>query len=407
MKKSFILCTIFALFFSFTTSAVAQPTPKIIGGSDVEQGKYPFIVSLQDNYGHRCGGSIYNLYDRFQVVLTAGHCVDDLTEDNIDNFKIVANRANLDNQEEGQVRKIGVDSVHIHPRYVNTKEALEYDIALLFLQERIEGIVPVNLPTLGTDALIKPGQEATVAGWGTTSLESSNFPKQLQEVKVPFLSHDECKISYGKLYNKFTNICAGVSGVGICWGDSGGPLFREIEGRIYQVGIVSFGDKCGGQGSPGVYTNLASKQLWDTMFEGSKVSFLSQIVTPDLSAFEVGDATIRATNSTDIKGTELGLKFVAPSGTIFTSHNIGFVTQNGVRLTEIGNLSADKKTLNMSNRSLFSLAPENYIDLTVKLQAEDSNQTGHIDDGSLTITEGNMLEVGGETSLAYNFISKN
>lgn len=45
-------------------------------------------------------------------------------------------------------------------------------------------------------------------------------------------------------------------------GDSGGPLMLKREARWYQVGIVSFGNKCGEPGYPGVYTRVTQYHDW-------------------------------------------------------------------------------------------------------------------------------------------------
>jgi secreted trypsin-like serine protease len=48
-----------------------------------------------------------------------------------------------------------------------------------------------------------------------------------------------------------------------CQGDSGGPLVtRKKSGDWYQIGIVSFGTRICGRGSPGVYTRVTSFIHW-------------------------------------------------------------------------------------------------------------------------------------------------
>lgn len=45
-------------------------------------------------------------------------------------------------------------------------------------------------------------------------------------------------------------------------GDSGGPLMLKKDGRWIQIGIVSFGNKCGEPGYPGVYTRVTRYLDW-------------------------------------------------------------------------------------------------------------------------------------------------
>jgi trypsin len=47
------------------------PDEPIVGGTTAAQGDFPFIISLQKNGGHYCGGSLLN----GNTVLTAAHCV--------------------------------------------------------------------------------------------------------------------------------------------------------------------------------------------------------------------------------------------------------------------------------------------------------------------------------------------
>ncbi|MFE7130563.1 S1 family serine peptidase [Streptomyces sp. NPDC057638] len=249
----------------------SNPGSRVIGGSQVPDGKYPFMAALlfkgKGSAVDRqfCGASLYSPY----VVMTAAHCVDGMDPKDLE---IAIGRTVLSNTKQGVLRKAApsegeFSSILVHPRY-NPAKNFAYDIALILLDKRVSTVTPVTLPTPGTDALIRPGQKATVTGWGNIDTAQPTFPDRLREVRKPLLSHDECRISYPG-YNPTSHLCAGVEGKDSCQGDSGGPLFRTVRGREapYQIGIVSWGHGCAGQGAPGVYTNLSSKKLWDTIYD--------------------------------------------------------------------------------------------------------------------------------------------
>lgn len=257
-----------------TPTHPGRPDSPIIGGTEKPVGSYPFMAALltkgRGNPQDRqfCGGSLLDP----NVVMTAAHCVVDVQPRQLET---VVGRTVLSKKNQGHLRN--VTDIVVHPRYARGQEA--YDIAFLMLDKPVTGTAPVNLPTAGTDALIRPGAKATVIGWGNTDTEVPNYPDRLRAVDVPIVSHIECKASYAS-YDKKVNVCAGVEGKDSCQGDSGGPMFRKLQGRrgVYQTGIVSYGDGCAAQGAPGVYTYTGSAKLWDTLDESAKGRKVKQLL---------------------------------------------------------------------------------------------------------------------------------
>ncbi|MFF4037615.1 S1 family peptidase [Streptomyces sp. NPDC001816] len=257
-----------------TPTHPGRPDSPIIGGTEKPVGSYPFMAALlskgRGNPLDRqfCGGSLLDPY----VVMTAAHCV---VDEQPKQLETVVGRTVLSKKNQGHLRN--VTDIVVHPRYARGQEA--YDIAFLMLDKPVTGTAPVNLPTVGTDALIRPGAKATVIGWGNTDTEVPNYPDRLRAVDVPIVSHIECKASYSS-YDKKVNVCAGVEGKDSCQGDSGGPMFRKLPGRrgVYQVGIVSYGDGCAAQGAPGVYTYTGSAKLWDTLDESAAGRKVKQLL---------------------------------------------------------------------------------------------------------------------------------
>jgi secreted trypsin-like serine protease len=250
------------------------PVASIIGGTEVPDGKYPFMASLQfqweeGSWFHGCGAT---LIDARGLALTAAHCVAGATEEDLKNMRLAVGRT-AQSASDGQM--VGVADISVYDKA---------DAALLWLDAEVPGITPIQLVTPGTDALERPGRNVITAGWGSTILDPFNpgvggpgerEPDRMREVAVPIVSDDECKVSYPRL-KRNTEICAGRSGKDSCQGDSGGPLFTKVPGteRYLQLGIVSWGYGCAAKGLPGVYTQLSNKKLgeWIANFGSERLA---------------------------------------------------------------------------------------------------------------------------------------
>ncbi|XP_054720212.1 clotting factor B-like [Uloborus diversus] len=169
-----------------------------------------------------------------------------------------------------------VSSILLHPRY--EKRYYYNDIALLRLEQPVQFndyVMPVCLPTRNS-AFLKDsdleGRRVTVMGWGDDEF-GGRSSHVLREATFPVVSRKSCNASYVRVAsNRFPRgitqemLCAGSpkGGMDACQGDSGGPLLALENGRYTQVGIVSFGYKCGDKEFPGVYTKVAYYVGWIT-----------------------------------------------------------------------------------------------------------------------------------------------
>ncbi|CAF2120402.1 unnamed protein product [Rotaria magnacalcarata] len=228
---------------------------RIVGGETAQPHSWPWAVSIQLFNMHRCGGTLIN----DEWVLTAAHC----SLLSISTVHIGIHNRNLPSY---QIRN--VSKVIQHPDYVPPPQHIN-DIALIRLSSPVDLTSSGNLvgiaclPSQSTD-LNYPmtGTRLAVIGWGILA-ENGELPGELQQVRVMSLANDDPRC-VKTTYNKERQFCAMIDGGGkdSCQGDSGGPIHQWLADHWEQVGIVSFGNGCAGENSPGVYTRLSRYRDW-------------------------------------------------------------------------------------------------------------------------------------------------
>jgi secreted trypsin-like serine protease len=271
-----LIAAMVVAFFVFVQSGKAAPqaaekqpsasvSPKIVGGTEVSDGKYPFMALLdfrtpKGQFLDSCGASLIDQ----DSVLTAAHCLAWLPSNSSKyKLRVVVGRT-VRSSTQGQVRDW--KTWYIHPGY-NPKNGAN-DAAVINLSRAVSGITPIKLAYPSQNNLESPGRKATVAGWGNTFATPpdppgpQSFPDRMHEAQVPIYSDARGKQVYGKGYVPEVMIAAAGKEVDTCQGDSGGPLFTQVSGTYTQIGITSGGFGCA-VGKPGIYTEVNNPSIRD------------------------------------------------------------------------------------------------------------------------------------------------
>eukprot|EP00095_Tigriopus_kingsejongensis_P000188 maker-scaffold41_size498431-snap-gene-0.15 protein:Tk00188 transcript:maker-scaffold41_size498431-snap-gene-0.15-mRNA-1 annotation:"collagenase precursor" len=236
-----------------TTPASAIPAPKqgaecgientknsqtkVVGGQESSPNQFPWLSALNCRLTFFCTSSIIG--DNW--ILTAAHCVDGCNN----GWDVTVGVHDLDNPEStAQTITVPASNGIVHPGWDSV--ALSNDIALVELPEAVKfsNVVRtsclVDSSDVGDDFV---NADTTVTGWG----KHSDSPFEGRSDRVFFatgrkvITNTECAATYGDLIGD-GHICIDTSdSIGVCSGDSGGPLnLKTSSGQYKQIGVTSF-----------------------------------------------------------------------------------------------------------------------------------------------------------------------
>uniref|UniRef100_H2XY98 Peptidase S1 domain-containing protein n=1 Tax=Ciona intestinalis TaxID=7719 RepID=H2XY98_CIOIN len=230
---------------------------RLLGGRESRRAEFPWLVSLQSDGDHICGGTIIS--DRH--ILTAAHCFD---EHDPLGFMVVTGANDL-RPLDSEALSYRVHSAQIHRTYDQTAYIPDWDIAILEVERRFQFSQFASSACLpGDNIWFRPGKRCHVAGYGRRS-ENGLDPYLQYNIETPILTHNICnKGGYeGSISERM--ICAGYPSTGgtVCVGDSGGPLLCEAnDNKWYLAGVVSWSIGCAERKKPDVFTNVQYFMNW-------------------------------------------------------------------------------------------------------------------------------------------------
>merc|ERR1719208_665458 len=241
----------------------------VIGGREAADNQFPWVVLIRCNFpqGSLCTASLIS--DRW--VLTAAHCVDGCLE-----FTVQAGSNMLNGRDDSRVM-IDTTVAIPHPEYDSVN--FLNDIAVIWLPWPAPLSDTIRVGCLpGRSQLDDQFEDdlVTLTGWGLTC-EGCRTPNNMNFAKDrPVMPNNLCKQIWGSIDNGM--ICIDTDAdtrrgenIGICSGDSGGPLnLQEGRGRYVTVGVASFGPASGCETEflPHVYARVTHYMNWISRITG-------------------------------------------------------------------------------------------------------------------------------------------
>ncbi|HEX5741897.1 MAG TPA: serine protease [Pilimelia sp.] len=211
----------------------ADPGDTRIVGGKVTTERWPFTGSIQSGGRHSCGSALISP----TWIVTAKHCV----SGNGATIRLATN----DNASGGEMVQV--------TRWVRGG----LDIALGQLRS------PAKTTPIPIAAEHGPiGTQTRLLGWGATTASGGSPARYLKELDTSIVDPSRCSYSGGNP-DREREICTDNPGgnQGACFGDSGGPQIKQVNGRWELIGVTSRGERICAR-NPSVYVSVSAHLDW-------------------------------------------------------------------------------------------------------------------------------------------------
>jgi secreted trypsin-like serine protease len=212
------------LVAAFSVTAANNPTTAMVGGAQpAADGPGRSVVMLDGSGGTVCTATAIGR----DLLLTAAHCVQPGSE-----YKLLENPAS----REAKLKDIA--RIERHPQF-DLKRLFAHlataDVALIKLAAPLEA--KISAARLGSESeVVAVGQALVVAGYGVTLRGAQRLDGVVRAATL--VATGQPGSLQIRLFDPRTK---GQSvGLGACTGDSGAPAFREENGSLALIGVVSW-----------------------------------------------------------------------------------------------------------------------------------------------------------------------
>jgi secreted trypsin-like serine protease len=212
------------------------PAGAMVGGADARAPATRHVVMIVGSRGNVCSGTALAR----DLVLTAAHCVSATAD-----YRAVG---------YGGSYIIAARSVAVHPGFdprAYARNRATADVALVHLQKPLPAsIVPADL---GSGSASGVGQAVTVAGVGVTQSGGDAGIGIARSARLVTTG------TPGTLQIRLVDPATrnAKPGLGACTGDSGGPAFEDVAGRLAVIGVVAWSTGPNGAAGCGGMTGIA------------------------------------------------------------------------------------------------------------------------------------------------------
>ncbi|RZF33929.1 hypothetical protein LSTR_LSTR012271 [Laodelphax striatellus] len=246
-------------FFIFLTNLISSflmlvdCDRRVFGGSTVNQGQFPYQVSVLLKDNPVCTGTIIDE----SWVITAAHCV--IEDKKMVSSSDVSIRVGYVRKDLGSGQVVRASDLAMHPDYTTLGDKM--DLALIKLQTPLEFSDQVRKIHLSADPWPpSEGRMCTIAGYGSTENKTINELRFLQ-VKA-FHGRNTCPCITKNVQLERLICLAPRKGQGACFHDVGGGLV--CDGKVEGIIILIMDKRTCRYFTPDSSTDCRSKHVYST-----------------------------------------------------------------------------------------------------------------------------------------------